>query len=191
MFFPNLLDTYLTTYYTLAINLITFLLIIASYAVIAIVVVKSRNQFKVQSGVDEAAAKAKKRSQNLAIAKSAVIMSVSTIAPWVPNLILTLVNQASPALNTNAFVVLVEISNYLFHIVPVICPLLCLKQNASIYRAMILTKNNLCKMLGIAPGSRTRPQQDSLTYNNSKTEQVNATKFTTVREDQNDDMTKL
>jgi len=157
---------------------------------IAVVVVKSRNQFKEQTGVNEAVAKAKKRSQNLAIAKSAVIMTVSTIAPWVPNLILTLVMQAKPNIGGSTFEILVETSNYLFHIVPVICPILCLKQNASIYRAMVVMKNDILKVLGIPPGGcRTRPKQDSVTYANTKTE-VNATKFTTVN-DKNDNMTPL
>jgi len=150
-YYPGTFDYKLITYFTLCVNVLALLYIVLSFAAIAWIVANTRSaaanrrrdQFTGSTAVQEVKRKQyQQRKQNLNIALRSLVLTVGTTLPWLPSLVMSLLldipnlhgklwERHGPALYD-----ILDVTNYIYYIVPWLFPLLAIWSNPGIFSAV-------------------------------------------------------
>ena len=123
-------DATIIVLFIFVLNCLAISLIAVAYVVISVIIVRSRKTFG-DRGDDEQAARQRKRSQNKKLALRAFFITFCTLFPWLPNLLVSILNRILTGydighkLNSNkAYLTFMDITIYLYFIIPWVSPLL-------------------------------------------------------------------
>ena len=148
-FFPGTIDYKVIIYFIHTINFIAVSLIVASFIVIATVVMKSRI-FKQSAGAastSEREQRTQHRKQNFKIARLPVISTLCVLLPWLPSLVISVLFDVLGArwyqIGGDWMDFLLRSNQYLYYLVTWSFPLMAILTNPSISRANKALVSNL------------------------------------------------
>ena len=150
-FFPGTIDYKVIIYFIHTVNFIAVSLIVASFIVIATVVMKSRI-FKQNAGAvstSEQEQRTRHRKQNFKIARLSVISTLCVLLPWLPSMVISVlfdvIGPRMYQIGDDWRIFLLRSNQFLYYLVPWTFPLMAILTNPSISRANKALVSNLFK----------------------------------------------
>ena len=151
-FFPGTIDYKVIVYFIHTINFIAVSLIVASFIVIAKVVIKSR-RFKLHNAggasSNEQEQRTRHRTQNFKIARMSVISTSCVLLPWLPSLVMSVLIELVGVLTINQTlgedwtIFLLRLNQYLYYLVTWSFPLMAILTNPAVSRTNRALVSNL------------------------------------------------
>ena len=149
VFFPGTIDYKVIIYFIHTVNFIAVSLIVASFIVIATVVMKSRI-FKQNAGAvstSEQEQRTRHRKQNFKIARLSVISTLCVLLPWFPSMVISVLfdvlSTRMHQIGDDWSFFLLRSNQYLYYLVPWTFPLMAILTNPSVSRANKALVSNL------------------------------------------------
>ena len=148
-FFDGTIDYKVIVYFIHTVNFIAVSLIVASFIVIATVVMKSR-RFKHNAGAvstSEREQRTRHRKQNFKIARLSVISTLCVLLPWLPSMVLSVLidvlGERMYQIGDDWIEFLLRSNQYLYYLVTWSFPLMAILTNPSVSRANKALVSNL------------------------------------------------
>ena len=149
-FFPGTIDYRLIVIFIHTVNNLAVILVIASFAIIACTLAKSRSMPKADS-ISEDNRRRRNRMQNLRIVQRTVISTTSVMLPWLPSMIITTVIDTAgyrsivENIGQDWGMNLLRANQFLYYIAPCMFPIMAISLDPKISKITEHLRSRLCQ----------------------------------------------